>query len=241
MDQRFLQKLDSETQLLVKEIEDFASTEIQVRPTPAPPKRSAANPKAVALLASEKGATLLYRDEKDFRPQPVLHELLHLHRYWVDFVPQFLPVDDPDGDKTKIASQIENTLEHLIIVPKEQDYGFDPYAYYNETTKKNWENYPWPEISELWARRKNCFLNWLSTNFLVTESDVKVLAEWCLRKEALLDEAKSFSDKIGRIRNSKERCISTAIRFLRIPRDEATMAYLDIRNRNFLKKPIPEY
>lgn len=241
MEKRFLEKLNSETQLLVRKIEDFASTEIEVRPTASPSNQSAANPKAVALLVSEKGATLLYRDEQEFRPQTVLHELLHLRRYWIDFVPQIVPLEDPYGDKTKIANQIENTLEHLVIVPKEAEYGFEPYSEYNETARKHWESYPWPDVSESWARRKNCLLSWLTASFLVTDTGVKTLAERSLKKETLLDEARNLSDKIERVMNSKEQCISTVIRFLRIPRHEATMAYLDIKKKSFVRKPIPEH
>lgn len=241
MEQRFLEKLNAETQRLVREIEEFASVEIEVRPTPAPSSGAAAHAKAVALLASEDGATLLYRDEQEFGTQSVLHELLHLHRYWVDFVPQLLPLEDPDGDKTMIAHQVENTLEHLVIVPKEAEYGLEPYAQLNETTRKIWQDYPWPDISEPWARRKNAFLSWLTTRFLVNDAGVMAMAQQALTQEALLEEAKSFTDKIARVVGSKEHCISTAIRFLHIPRQEATLAYLDIRNKAFIKKPIPEH
>ncbi|MFQ6023250.1 MAG: hypothetical protein ACE5NW_11060 [Acidiferrobacterales bacterium] len=241
MEQRFLAKLDGNTQRLVQEIEDFATTEVQVRPTPTPSSQLATGPKAVALLASETGATLLYRDEQTFQPQAVLHELLHLHRYWNECVPQLLPLEDADGDKTKIAHQIENTLEHLVITPKESEYGFESYERYNQAAKETWERYPWSDISEPWARRKNCLLGWLAVNFLVTDTGIKTLAEQTLKKEDLLDEAQNFSDKLKHVLNSKERCIGTTIRFLRIPRHEATMVYLDVRNRGLVKKPIPEH
>jgi hypothetical protein len=241
MESSFLEKLGTDIQCLVEEIENFSATEIQVRPTPTPTSESAQSPKAIALIASEYGATLLCRDAGDFRPQAVLHELLHLRRYWIDFVPQILAIDDPDGDKIKLANQIENTLEHLIIVPQEREYGFEPYAFYTETTRKNWQAYPWPAISEPWARRKNCLLTWLTTRLLVSDPAIERLARKCANEEGLLTEAEKFSEKIGRVLNSKEQCISTTIRFLRIPRHEATMAYLDIRNKRLVNKPIPEH
>lgn len=239
MESSFLEKLGADIQRLVEEIENFAAAEIKVSSTPKPSSKSGQPPKTLALISSEMGATILYRDTEDFRPQAVLHELLHLRRYWIDFVPQILPVDDPDGDKIRLANQIENTLEHLIIAPQEAAYGFDSYGPYMEATKKVWEDYPWPAISEPWARRKNCLLSWLTTSVLVDEPSIRGLAEQCLEKEALRGEAQSFSEKIGRVLSSKEHCISTTIRFLRIPRHEATMVYLDIKNRKTLQKPIP--
>ncbi|MFQ5995106.1 MAG: hypothetical protein ACE5K1_08410 [Acidiferrobacterales bacterium] len=241
MQQRFFQRLSGGVQQLVQELENFAGVEIDVRPAPVPSGETAANPKAVILAASEEGAALLYRNEDAFGPRLVLHELLHLQRYWIDCVPQLMPVSDPDGDKTRIANEIENTLEHLVIVPREAAYGFDPYSFYRESATKSWETYPWPDIKESWARRKTCFLNWLTATLLVKEDEITSLAERSLNQEGLYEEAKRFSDKIGEVVNSKERCISTVVRFLRIPRNEAALGYLDIRNKSFVKRPIPEH
>lgn len=239
MQSRFLDKLSVEIQHLVEEIESFASADIAVHATPAPTQESVQSPKAITLIASERGATLLYRDLEDFRPQAVVHELLHLRRYWIDFVPQILPVDDADGERTKLANQIENVLEHIIIVPQEQQYGFDPYASYHETSLRTWQSYPWPHIDEPWARRKNCLLNWLTISFLVQDPATKRSAEQCIEREGLLSDALSFSQKIERVRYSKEQCIGAAIRFLQIPHQQATMVYLDIRNHDAIRKPIP--
>ena len=241
MQQAFLQRLNTETQNLVREIEAFASSEIDLRAAPSPSIQAAGAARTVALIASETGATLLYRGEEEFQTPAVLHELLHLRRYWIDYVPQLVPLADPQGDKTKIANQIENTLEHLIITPQEARYGFDPYVSLNETARQNWQAYPWSDITESWARRKMGLLNWLTTRLLVGDEDVKALARECLQQEGLFDEAENFAGKIERSKSSKERCISTAIRFLRIPRAEAEMIYLDVKNRRLVRKPVPEH
>ena len=152
-----------------------------------------------------------------------------------------MPVADPQGDKTKIANQIENTLEHLIITPQEARYGFDPYVSLNETARHNWQAYPWSDITETWARRKMGLLSWLTTRLLVSDGDVKALARECLQKEGLFEEAENFAAKIERSMSSKERCISTAVRFLRIPRNETEMIYLDVKNKRLERKPVPEH
>lgn len=241
MQQAFLQRLTSETQDLVREIEAFATSEIELRAAPAPSNQTTGAARAVALIASETGATLLYRGEEEFQTPAVLHELLHLRRYWIDYVPQLVPVADSQGDKIKIANQVENTLEHLIITPQETRYGFDPYVSLNATTRQNWQAYPWSDITESWARRKMCLLSWLTTQLLVIDEDVKALARKCLEKEGLLGEAENFAAKIERSRSSKERCISTAVRFLRIPRAETEMIYLDVKNKRLVRKPVPEH
>ncbi len=76
---------------------------------------------------------------------------------------------------------------------------------------------------------------------LVTDETVKVLARRYLENEGLLEEAENFAGKIQRLKNSKERCLATAVRFLRIPRHEAEMVYLDIKHKKLVRKPVPEH
>ncbi len=238
MQQDFRQRLTAAIRRLVEEIETFAGTEIEVRPTPAPTQATERQPKAVVLIASEQGATLLYRPEQEFPPQAVLHELLHLQRYWMERIPQLVAAVDPDGEKTRIAHEIENALEHLIIIPREAGYGFNPYPAWNERARGNWGAYPWPEVTAPWARRKHGLLSYLTTSFLVTDAQLKRLADEALTEERLLVEAQKFSQKIARVLTSKERCLSTAVKFLRIPRHDAAMAYLDIRQKQLSQRPI---
>lgn len=241
MDIRFLERLSPDIQRLVHDIEAFASVEIQVRSAPTPSLKTAASPKAVALMATEKGATLLYREEDQFQSHAALHELLHLRRYWLDRIPQLAAADDPQGDKTRIANEIENTLEHIVIFPQEVGYEFDPYVGINESERARWQAYPWVNINEPWARRKTALLSWLTVDALVTDEAVKTLARRYLEDEGLLEEAENFSEKIQRLKISKERCLATTIRFLRIPRHEAEMVYLDIKNKKLVRKPVPEH
>lgn len=241
METRFLERLSPDTQKLVHDIEAFAAVEIEVRSAPTPSLKTATDPKAVALLATETGATLLYREEDKFQSRAALHELLHLRRYWLGFIPQLAAVDDPQGDKTRIASEIENILEHLVIYPQEARYGIDPYVGINERERERWQAYPWVNINEPWARRKTALLSWLTADTLVTDEAVKALARRYLENEGLLEEAENFADKIQRLKNSKERCLATVIRFLRIPRHEAEMVYLDINNKKLVRKPVPEH
>jgi hypothetical protein len=241
VEERFLERLSPDIQRLVNEIEAFAAVEIEVRSAPTPTLKTAANPKAVALLATETGATLLYREEGKFQSRAALHELLHLRRYWLDSVCQLAAVDDPQGDKTRIASEIENTLEHLVIYPQEASYGFDPYVGINDRERERWQAYPWVNINEPWARRKTALLSWLTVDALVTDETVKALACRYLENEGILEEAVNFSDKIQRLKNSKERGLATAVRFLRIPRHEAEMVYIDIKNKRLVRKPVPEH
>lgn len=73
------------------------------------------------------------RDGFPVMAQGVTHELLHIERYWMEHVPQLYPADRRNW---KNCAQMENALEHLVIVPREADYGFDPHRHWNETYRK---------------------------------------------------------------------------------------------------------
>lgn len=169
---------------------------------------------------SPKEATILLRSKDVFPPHDVLHELLHIERLWVEGIPQLMPRHDPKGARGRIATDIENALEHLVIVPREAHYGFDPYPYWNETARRNWGSYPWPAMTDPWMRRKACLLGWLTVSRLVNEEEVRSHVEECLCQEGgpdLLAEAKRFSARIGEKLASKPHAQSAVLRFLEIP------------------------
>ena len=114
----------------MNEIENFAKREIQVELDPRPVSPTEPNPDRPASQTNHNRATIFIRSEESFQPQGILHELLHIHRYWVEAVPQVMPAkgDRNTDESWRITSQIENTLEHLVIVPREADYGFEPYS-----------------------------------------------------------------------------------------------------------------
>lgn len=238
MNSRFKELLPGNVQRLVDEIEDFASLQVEVHPNLRPLSSTEPNPDTLGCKVSESRAVIYYRKEEHFLPQAVLHELLHVRRYWVEQVPRILPVEN--GERARITSQIENTLEHLVIVPREENYGFEPYVFWNETARKNWMRYPWPDITSAWARRKNCLLGWLTVNYLVRDQGVRKAAEEVLRKEGLLLDAQNFAAKIQRVLLHKPRAISAVTRFLVIPQGEAQLVYFDVRNRKRLVESIPQ-
>jgi len=222
MDTFYKAQLPRGVAALVDRIERFAKREIAVEVDDRPRSPTSPNPDSLAARVTPTSATILLRSKDVFPPHDVLHELLHIERLWVEEIPQLVPRHDPKGTRSKIATDIENALEHLIIVPREANYGFDPYPYWNETSRRNWASYPWPALTDPWMRRKACLLGWLTASFLVNDEEVRSHVEECLRKEeedgpVQLDEAKRFSARIREKLMSKPQAQSTVLRFLEIP------------------------
>jgi hypothetical protein len=222
MDNFYKAQLPRDVTTLVDRIESFAEREISVAVDNRPRSPTSANPDSLAAHVTPTSATILLRSKDVFPPHDVLHELLHIERMWVEGIPQLMPRHDPKGTRSKIAQDVENALEHLVIVPREANYGFDPYPYWNETSRRNWASYPWPALTDPWVRRKACLLGWLTVSCLVNDERVRSHVEECLRQEekdgpVQLDEAKRFSARISEKLESKPHAQSAVLRFLEIP------------------------
>lgn len=212
---------------LATSIEAFAGREIEVRINPYLPSPTDPFPNSPAAMVTETSAAILIRESADIEPQGVLHELLHIERYWVLGIPQIVP-RAPQGDsRWEITSAIENSLEHLAIVPREADYGFDPYTHWNFIERELFASYPWTHLTEPTARRRACLLGSLAIDSLVTDASVRAHAMECIRKEGYQDEARHFLSRILRFRQSKIEQLKTMIRFLKIPEQEADFVWLD--------------
>ncbi len=219
---------------LLREIEDFAGLEIAFERREEPASPSIPNPDSPAARVSHDGATIsVYKDV--INPSGITHELLHVYRYWVEAVPQVMPIKDKGGSGANgrwgVTSSIENSLEHLVIVPREKGYGESNDEHWNSVSRANWGKYPWPEINEPFARRKNCLLGWLSCMEIVTDEAVRDLAKECIVKEGYFNEAQKFHEKIMTVLMDKPRALSAVIRFLQIPFNEIRLVTFDVRNR----------
>ena len=241
MEAQFRVKLPAVAWPLLDRVEEAIGGEVRVSMEGEEPSPTDPNPDRMACSVSVEEATIWIRSLSKFDAQGAVHELLHLERYLVQRVPQVLPIPT-DPEHLKITSEIENSIEHLVIVPREADYGFEPYAYWNTTAAKNWGRHPWPEITNPWARRKVCLLGFLGVNHIVTDRDVRQHAEAILRLEGLLDEAVKFAEKVQSLAvGNKAAALSTTIRFLKIPPSEVELVVYDLRSKREILSPLPKH
>jgi hypothetical protein len=220
-------------------IEDFAGTKIEVRPNPNPISSLNPKPNAAELAISHEAAWILVRDT--VTGGDILHELLHVERYWMEQVPLLLPTDDHQ-ENSEILNDLNNTTEHLTIIPRQKAlYGFDSSTYWNEVFHHNWSLYPWAEMTDPEPRRRNCLLLWLATEALTNDPEVETLARAALREEKLLYEAEQFRQRVHQLLHNKVRVLAACARFLRLPRNGLQLVYLDIRSRNRRVESVPAH
>ena len=236
---KVLAVLPTNVQHLIDEIETAAGTPIIFAPNPYPISQTDPNPMGPACAVTHTNATIYLRDTENIDDHDILHELLHIHRFWVEMVPQVLPTGD-DSDHLKITSSIENAVEHLIIVPKEADYGYEPYSHWNSMVRTNWRSYPWPDMVSSFARRKNMLLGRLTLKLVNDEATIE-LVENCLESEGLKEEADRFNAKIFSLLGNKPRAISCVLRFIKVPMNEVRLVYCDVKNRQQIIKEVPSH
>jgi hypothetical protein len=227
--------LSAATLSLLEEIEAFARLQINFAQYTFPLRATSFNPKAPATEVSPDGATIYLHDFDTIDQHGVTHELLHIQRYWIDRVPQIQPARNAKANLPGVQN-IENTLEHLVIVPREMSYGFDSAGYWNAVSKHRWEQYPWPNLS---ARRNDILLERLVLE-LVSDQDVRQLAADCIRREGLTGEADRFAVRIKQLLGAKARAAACVVRFMKISKGLLHLTHIDVRNRSFRNEPIPE-
>jgi hypothetical protein len=242
MESSYLCRLPGHVQELVTKIESFASMAIEVAVDTRPVSDTDPNPDRLAAEVTERNATILLRAPESFPSEAVTHALLHIERYWNGRIPQIVPVADQTGSRFTITSAIENTLEHLVIVPRQERFGVDPYPYWARTSRENWSRYPWPTMTSSDARRRNCLLGWLTAKYLTMDEALQADVRACLRQERLLGEAERFSEKIMRTISTKPpHALSAVVRFLKIPEREVIGVLFDAKARRRIEFARPRY
>ena len=236
MDNRFKNILPLNLQYLVDEIENYSGVEIQVLENHTPIYKEDLNPNILACEINEKSMAILYRNIEDFKPEGVAHELLHLKRYANEQIPTFYP---KKIENIRIVAEIDNILEHLIIIPQEVGLvdGYDVFSYWNWVISQTMQLYY--GLTDDWKKRKICLMGWLYATFIVTDQEVKNMVEQCLIDAHLRVDANLFVDKIRKNINSKQKMISTVCRFLNIPNTEVDLLVFDIKNKKRIITELP--
>jgi hypothetical protein len=230
-----LETLPERSLALLKRLEAHACRYIRFAPHRAPPVPGDPNPDAPVCEITAGGATIRLRLGAPILAQGVTHELLHIERWWLEGVPHLYPAHPA---LKHICEGLENALEHLVIVPREARYGFEPYGHWNETYREIWSRSPLTPAMPLDVRRYTCLLAWLATSH-VTDESVNARIEEHVRMEGLFDEAEAFKREIKAQLTSKPELVSYVARVLRIPEGAVFLRYYNASAGTVRDEPLP--
>jgi hypothetical protein len=199
--------LPGELQATVQEAEELAGCEIAVVPD------KAASEFDNLTLGFDFGAgactaTIAYRGNA-ITPCALVHEVLHVKRYWVDEV----PIIKPAAQRFALESQaLEDLLEHLVIIPEEQHY-------VREESNAHWSSVmaaklaelprvsPRPSQAEVVALKRSLLLQRAMMDIALPDLDRTGLYDR-LRDENLLEASTAFVDGLRTLLSDKQRALS---------------------------------
>ena len=231
MQRRFQQQLPKDLQQLVDRIEDHAKREIGVEVNPEPEAIDTPNPGYLAVHITECEATIRVRHLDILPPDGITHELLHIHRFWVEGAPQFR-IEWPHEH---VGTVVDNALEHLVIVPRQSRYPWFDAQKWARTMQHNWTRYESLTVDT--DRRIHGLLGWVTSVYLGNDRDVIAYGEEKLRAAQVLEDARQFERDLGDALPMKETMVEVTLRHLRLPALGFSLAYLDAKAG--LRREVP--
>jgi len=205
---------------LIELIESYAGREIRVKEKPGI--------KAARCIIGPRHATSHLKSLGSIEVEDMLHELLHIRRYWNLRVPQLMAKNRGNQAQVDEIGSIDNILEHLVIVPEQADFGFDPARRWNLRERREWSSRFWERSRDPRDRRINLLLSYLTFTRLVTDPSVKVLADRTLESFGLLQEARDFAADVCASLGDKARVAATVKRVLPLRDSDAELVVFDV-------------
>jgi len=230
----YQRRLAAETRTLIQEVEDATGVKIAVKVE--------SGRKTMGVDIDEFGATILIPSEDYFPDGAVVHETLHVRRILAEGVPR-LWENEEAADKNfalpRALQDLDNSLEHLVIVPEELRRHPERRQYWERMFERVWgHDIPGTYLPE--DQRRHALLHWVSINHLVPGAPVIELAEATLSKLGLSVEAQHALDVMVPALASKEVLVRVTFEQLLLPGNIAHLKYFDARARVTRAAPIFE-
>jgi hypothetical protein len=227
MDKCYLSQLPIEIRTLVDRLEEFADKKIKVV------KSDRDGPATHQIDHNE--AIIGLRDLETVNVEAFLHELLHIERTWPEKTPL---ISARDKTLKQAFANLDNRLEHLVILPRMNKYGYDATQWWNNELAKKLERKTWEQQPDA-PRRANLLLMQLSVDLLVTDEALKAEVPLILQRYGLTSAAQAFAGEIRINVEDKIRMTAAAARNEIFSPDLAQLEYFDPRSKAPRCEPIP--
>jgi hypothetical protein len=195
---------------------------------------------------NESQAQLLLPAPQYFPHGSVLHELLHIRRFLLDGVAQLTVCDNYwEPELARGFTDLDNNLEHLVIVPEELEKCPERRDRWNAATRRVLDKAQSNKTSQF-DRECLTLLSWVFIQRVLQGCDISERARVVIQDLGLNDRAARMLDAIvpylqpsqyGPI-HAKERISRICIEHLRLPMHLACLQYFDSRQRKRHQVPF---
>ena len=232
MDSAYFSRVSADIQQLIRQAEAAMDVEIDVLVDDSI--------EHMQCNVEHRRPRLITPAEDHFPDGAVAHEMLHVQRFRVEGVP--MVVDDPDHEAWSIdigrgLLSLDNSLEHLIIVPMELALRADRRTRWEASMQRVWSN----GIAALPLRndqKRQALINWCFLAHVLPDSPVIPVAEAELERLHIAVPAKQMRDEIGAAKHSKEEMVRICLRYFGLDPSIALFQYLDRRTGQRSTAPI---
>jgi len=158
----------------------------------------------------------------------VLHELLHIERFLIKKVPRISLAErvlhNPRLENALVS--LDNTIEHLIIVPEEIRTYPERRAHWEAITERVWLH-EIPQIQDTQDKHIFASLNWAFLHMVLPGSPTTELARNWLNRENIYVLVESFYSQLTSTIHDKKIVVAMFFSFFsNLPRDSASLEYL---------------
>lgn len=230
MQNEYLKKLPPDLNELISLVEHESGLEIKVV---LDPNLNNSGPLGIGKLKIDiqVQSICLFAPSNGYFPNgAVRHEVLHVKRIYVDNNPRLALADDVNWNPPleKSLVQLDNAIEHLIIVPIELEKHSERHIHWERVESIFWtENIPNSPIDL--NCRINVYLHWAFLRHVIPHSKSFPAAISFMESHKLKTDADAFVDKLlSKITNKEEMVRLFFDYFYELPRKDSAMEYLNI-------------
>lgn len=202
MQKEYLDRLANFNRILVEQIEKFSGVEIIVI---VDRKRK----DTLACEMDENGAKILIPTPEYFADDSVVHELLHIQRLLCSGVPRIIVCEDYDNCNPNLKTSLlnlDNILEHLVIVPEELEHFPENRAYWEAVFHRELDRIQSANLSDD-ERELAALIYWVFIKHVLQNQDLINKANKLIEYLGANDRAIRFFENIVASLHSKERTV----------------------------------
>jgi hypothetical protein len=235
MDSSFFDMLDETTKDLSNKIESQTGANIVIEVDESRDEKLACE--------VETGSIRIITPNANYFPSaPVYHELLHIHRFCIEEVPQIAVCDAYNNwtpELEKSLSELDNDIEHFIIVPEECDM--------YKARRDHWilkiihlvEKINNLDLSNCEIEQK-AMIWWAFAKHALQDDDLTQTSSSLIKELSLEEKAASFLTEIENNISNKDKLVAVFFNYLGLSRKAGCLEYKHCNNILNHQEPIPD-
>lgn len=223
----YLQLLSPAVQAFVEEVEAVAGLALEVVPSAELNNGGPYGQGKLSIDIESQSIRLNVPTNGYFPDGAVRHEVLHAHRLHVAQVPRLAVAENADWDPAFESglTQVDNALEHLVIVPTELQHHPERLAHWDAVMSQVWGQKL--AQSDPLDRRIGACLHWAFLRHVAPASPALEIAIAFLQTHNLTGEADAFADQlVPRLGNKVDVAHAFFDWFVEVPKTRVALEYV---------------